>query len=78
MLPAPLLAGPGEHLADRGPEPQGIIANREHRREHAAGLQPRSGSSPDSVDSRCRASSAMSSLLPSARNPIITTRHTLR
>jgi len=29
--PAPLLAGLGEHLADRGPEPQGTVADREHR-----------------------------------------------
>jgi len=36
--PAPLLAGLGEHLADRGPEPQGTVADREHRRGHATAL----------------------------------------
>src|SRR3982075_3055355 len=36
--PAPLLAGLGEYLADRGPEPQGTVADREHRRGHATAL----------------------------------------
>jgi hypothetical protein len=36
--PAPLLAGLGEHLADRRPEPQGTVADREHRRGHATAL----------------------------------------
>ena len=34
--PAALLAGGGEHLAHRLPEPQRAVADREHRRGHAA------------------------------------------
>ena len=36
--PAPLLGGGGEHVADRLPEPERAVADREHRRLHAATL----------------------------------------
>ncbi len=34
--PAPLLAGRREYVADRGPEPQRAVADREHRSSHPA------------------------------------------
>src|SRR5664279_6189241 len=75
--PAPLLAGLGNtsRTADqnpRAPSPTASSGAAMPRR-----LQPRSRSSHDSIDSRCPSSSAMSSLVPSARTPIITSRHTL-
>jgi len=36
VLPAAALAGLGEHLAQRRPEPQRPVADREHRSPHAA------------------------------------------
>src|SRR5450759_1478214 len=36
--PATLLPGGGEHLAQRGQEPERPVADREHRRAHAAAL----------------------------------------
>jgi len=36
--PVPLLAGLGQNLLDRGPDPRGIVADHEHRRGHAAAL----------------------------------------
>ena len=34
MEPAALFAGLREHLADRGPEPERAVTDREHRRGH--------------------------------------------
>ena len=36
MHPAPLLAGGGEHLPQRGPEPERAVADGQYRGAHAA------------------------------------------
>jgi hypothetical protein len=75
--PAPLLARLGEHLADRGPEPQGTVADREHRRGHATALtaaeqiEPRLGRFAVPAVKRDEFLGAVRA------DPIITSRHTL-
>jgi hypothetical protein len=74
--PTPLLLGVGEDLAQRLPEPQGSVTDGQDRRPHAQRLQSRSRSAHDSLDSRNPSETAMTSFFPSARTPIITSRHT--
>jgi hypothetical protein len=53
--PTPLLAGGGEHLAYRLPEPQGTVTDREHRCGHPAAaaiaqqIRPAFGRFPEAV-----------------------------
>jgi hypothetical protein len=72
-----VLAGGGEDVTQRGPEPERSVADGEHWRGLPRRLQSRSRSAHDSEDSRCPSVSATSSLVPSARTPIITSRQTL-
>ena len=73
--PAPLLPGGREHVPQRRPEPSAPSPMASTGARIPRRRQSRSRSAHDSVDSRYPSVSATSSFRPSARTPIITSRH---
>jgi len=83
MEPTPLLPCLGEHVMERLPEAQRAVPDRQDRGLHAAALAvpqqvgPRLSRLAVPVGERDEFLGAIGTVLPSARTPIITSRHTL-
>src|SRR6185312_4836375 len=73
--PATLLAGLREHLAQRAPESERPVPGGQHRGAHAAAAASTQQIGPRLGGLAVPSVSATSSLRPSARTPIITSRH---